>query len=137
MIRFPALDSDLLRNKIEQFIQTIQVIDAPISVELVGRYSHGKTALINEFFSMDTEYSLPEGQGIVNSKITKIEFDSKVSSPICSQVFRDRRENRISLETLKLSVSTNDTNPELIDYYSIKLPVREDYSKPFESKKII
>jgi tRNA U34 5-carboxymethylaminomethyl modifying GTPase MnmE/TrmE len=128
---------DIEISKISKnILQTIQVIDAPISVGLVGRYSHGKTALVNEFFSMDTEYSLPEGEGIVTSKITKVEFDSKVSSPICSQVFRDRRENRISLEALKLSVSTNDTNSELIDYYSIKLPVREDYSKLFESKKI-
>lgn len=128
---------DIKISKISKnILQTIQVIDAPISVGLVGRYSHGKTALINEFFSMDAEYSLPEGEGIVTSKITKVEFDSKVSSPICSQVFRDRRENRISLEALKLSVSTNDTNSELIDYYSIKLPIREDYSKLFESKKI-
>jgi hypothetical protein len=119
---------DIEISKISKnILQTIQVIDAPISVGLVGRYSHGKTALINEFFSMDAEYSLPEGEGIVTSKITKVEFDSKVSSPICSQVFRDRRENRISLEALKLSVSTNDTNSELIDYYSIKLPIREDY----------
>lgn len=119
-------------------LQTIQVIDSPIHVGLLGRYSHGKTALINKFFSIGQDYSLPEGSGIVTSKITLVAFDSSVSSPVCLQVCRDNTENRVSIETLKASVSgqVTDENGEIIDYYSIKLPAKEPFSKLFEEKRI-
>lgn len=128
---------DIEISKISKnILQTIEVIDSPISVGLVGRYSHGKTALINNLFSIDTEYSLPEGEGIVTSKITKVEFDSKVSYPTCHQILRDQRKNKISIEALKLSVTGSDASSELVDYYSIKLATKDDLSRAFESKKI-
>lgn len=126
-------------NKISQNIShTIKVIDSPIYVGLLGRYSHGKTALLNTFFSIDQEYALPEGEGMVTSKITEVAFDSKVSSPVCLEVLRDGSENRINIETLKASVSKKaiDRDAEMVDFYSIKLPAREKFSELFENKKI-
>jgi len=130
---------DVEINKISRKIsQTKEVIDSPIYVGLLGRYSHGKTALINKFFSIGQEYSLPEGSGIVTSKITVVEFDSEISSPVCLQVCRDNTENRVTIEALKASVAGQaiDENTEIIDYYRIKLPAREPFSELFAKKKI-
>lgn len=132
---FREIEISKVSKKVEQ---AIRVLDAPIYVGLLGRYSHGKTALINQFFSVGEEYSLPEGEGVVTSKITLIAFDSKVGSPRCSQVLRDKTEHRITIETLKASVREKvaDANAAVTDYYSIKLPTREPFSRLFEDEKI-
>lgn len=117
--------------------QTRRVINSPIYVGFLGRYSHGKTALINEFFSIRQEYSLPEGEGMVTSKITQVVF-AQISSPHCEQVFRGKNSISISIDTLKASVGGQaiDANTEMIDYYSIQLPAKEPFSELFEKKKI-
>jgi hypothetical protein len=132
---FQEVQVNGISKKIEY---AITVLDSPIHLGLLGRYSHGKTALVNECFSIEPEYALPEGEGVVTSKITKVEFDISKSFPVCLEVYRDGNENRIDIETLKASVKgqTNDTNMEMIDYYSIKLPVREKFSELFANKKI-
>jgi hypothetical protein len=132
---FKEIEISKISRKI---LQTKEVIDSPIHVGLLGRYSHGKTALINKFFSIGQEYSLPEGSGIVTSKITVVEFDSEVSRPVCLQVCRDNTENVVSIEALKASVAGQavDENTEIIDYYRIKLPARESFSELFAKKRI-
>ncbi|BAY23297.1 hypothetical protein NIES2100_30610 [Calothrix sp. NIES-2100] len=134
---FKEIEISRVSKKVEQ---AIEVIKAPVYVGLLGRYSHGKTALINEFFSIREEHSLPEGEGVVTSKVTLIAFDSQIDYPRCSQVLRDKNktENKVSIETLKASVGGKvvDENTEVTNYYSIKLPTKEPFSKLFEDKKI-
>lgn len=132
---FKVIEISKIYKKVSQ---AIRIISAPVYVGLLGRYSHGKTALINEFFSIREEDSLPEGEGVVTSKITLVAFDSKIGSPRCLQVLRDKTENRVSIETLKASVGGKvvDANTAIIDYYSIKLPTNEPFSQLFEKKKI-
>jgi len=149
--KLDALDEPEIKEKFEHFQEVqvkgiskkieyaITVLDSPIHLGLLGRYSHGKTALVNELFSIESEYALPEGEGVVTSKITKVEFlDSSVGRPICLEVYRGGNENKVDIETLKASVKgqTNDTNLDMIDYYSIRLPIREKFSELFANKKI-
>jgi hypothetical protein len=84
-------------------LQAIQTIDSPIYVGLLGRYSHGKTALINQFFSMTQEYALPEGEGIVTSKVTEITFlNEDFGLPQCLEVSRDGSHSLCKLILLKI-----------------------------------
>lgn len=122
----------------KNILQTIRVIESPIYIGLLGRYSHGKTALVNQLFSIEKEYSLPEGEGIVTSKITRVAFNSKASSPICLQFIRGNNEIKVDIEELRASISGQiaDENSEMIDYYSIQIPAKESFSKLLEDKKI-
>ena len=64
--RFVNLYVEKLQKKIDY---TLSVISAPICIAFLGRYSHGKTALVNALFDIPQDYSLPEGEGVVTSKI--------------------------------------------------------------------
>ena len=82
---------DEVRDKIIRFYDTeftkiskrvdysAKLLNSPIYVGLLGRYSHGKTALLNSMFNIREDYRLPEGEGVVTSKITKVVFNSSIT----------------------------------------------------------
>ena len=68
---------DEVRDKISRFYNaefkkiskkvdySAKLLNSPIYVGLLGRYSHGKTALLNSMFNIREDYRLPEGEGVV------------------------------------------------------------------------
>jgi hypothetical protein len=80
--RLERIQPHEIREKVDHFRETeinkinkelnhaVNVLESPVYVGLLGRYSHGKTALVNALFSVEEEYSLPVGEKIVTSKIT-------------------------------------------------------------------
>jgi hypothetical protein len=93
---------------------------------------------------MTQEYALPEGEGIVTSKVTEITFlNEDFGLPQCLEVSRDGSQTKVNIEELKKLVKSSNakdliqTNPaEIVDFYSIKLSAKDAFSKLFASKKI-
>ena len=94
--------------KVEPLIREIdhlsEVIKSPVHVGMLGRYSHGKTALVNALFSLDEECKLPEGDGVVTSKVTYVSFDKELYTPEAYEVKKGGGENQINLAMLRNSV---------------------------------
>ena len=64
--------STLIKDITYELEHTMEVIQSPVFVGLLGRYSHGKSALVNALFSLDETSKLPEGEGVVTSKVTRV-----------------------------------------------------------------
>ena len=120
----------------------IDALNSPVSVGLIGRYSHGKTALLNRMFSIPEEYGLPEGEGIVTSKITRVDFKEGLSFPRAYIVKRTTKEKEeISLKELIESVGPStsiepDEETSIIDYYHLELPAIKGFSVLFARNNI-
>ena len=95
-----------------------KLLNSPIYVGLLGRYSHGKTALLNSMFNIREDYRLPEGEGVVTSKITKVEFKSGITGPKCYEILRDGNSNPLDVYSLKENVRGNSSeNSSMVDFY--------------------
>jgi len=117
--------------------QAVAVLDSPIFVGLIGRYSHGKTALVNALFELDDEFKLPEGESIVTSKVTRVEFNHDIATPRCFKCLIDDTKKQVEIEELKLSVSGKVmTDDSSINFYEMKLPAKKQFAKIFADKKI-
>jgi hypothetical protein len=138
-----------IKEKLTHYVQTevekikkeieygIKVLESPIYAGFLGRYSHGKTALVNKLFSIEEDFSLPEGEGIVTSKITRVEFDGNVITPKCYECNRNGDKSQIDIVSLKENVSGKKTDDNsLIDYYYMKMPSSKPFAKTFENKMI-
>jgi len=128
-----------LRKLLDEIDHTIKVISSPVFVGLIGRYSHGKSALLNSLFDLRDELSLPEGEGVVTSKIIRVDFDKNIASPRAVIVKRNNEEEEVDLEYLKkLAGSTKGSSidPTLIDYLYLTLPPTADFQKLFSKKNI-
>ena len=107
---------------------TLNVMQAPVYVGLLGRYSHGKTALANAIFEIPEEHTLPEGEGIVTSKITKIDFEEKIGYAKAFLIKRSGEKDEIDVEHLRSLAragskdSTSLGQAALIDYLYLQLP---------------
>ena len=112
---------DEVRDKIIRFYDTeftkiskrvdysAKLLNSPIYVGLLGRYSHGKTALLNSMFNIREDYRLPEGEGVVTSKITRVEFKSGITGPKCFEILRDGNSNPLDVYSLKENVRGNSS----------------------------
>jgi predicted GTPase len=129
-----------VKSVLREIDHTINVLRAPVFVGLLGRYSHGKTALANALFGIPEDFTLPEGEGVVTSKITRIDFEGELSIPKAYLVKRDGKREEIEINTLrKLASSEGDEALEeasLIDYLHLQLPPTGEFSKLFADKKI-
>lgn len=124
--------------KIEQEIRhCLKIIDSPVFVGLLGRYSHGKTALVNSLFSLDSEYCLVEGEGVVTSKITRVEFAEDLAQPKFFECYRNGEQSSIDIATLQANVSGKVAeDSSTVDYYFLKLPAVKPFAQVFERKLI-
>lgn len=143
------INEPLIREKLDHFAKTeiikinssiqdaIKTLESPIYIGLIGHYSHGKTALINAIFSINDEFTLPEGKGIVTSKVTHVEFDSTVSTVKCFEQLKTGERKAVNISYLRSSVSgkTTDDNSN-IDYYEMILPAEKEFAKLFADRKI-
>ncbi len=119
----------------------IDALNSPVSVGLIGRYSHGKTALLNRIFSIPQDYGLPEGEGIVTSKITRVDFKERLSFPRAYIVKTTKDKEEISLKELVESVGPStsiepDEDTSIIDYYHLELPAIKGFSVLFARNNI-
>jgi GTPase SAR1 family protein/phage-related protein len=142
------IKTDAIKRKLEGYIETglsginekvedaIKVLDSPIHVGLVGRYSHGKTALVNALFDIDEEFTLPEGEGIVTSKVTYVEFDKDVPWPKCYECLNKGGNNEIDIDVLRANVSGKAEANSAIGFYKLKIPARSDFAMTFAERKI-
>ena len=90
------IDTEVEKIKLE-VIQAIKILDSPVYVGLLGRYSHGKSALANALFSIDPDFCLPEGEGVVTSKITSVEFKGNIFRPKCYECYRGGEKSSIDI----------------------------------------
>lgn len=134
MSRFKTAKVDSLIREIDHLSE---VIKSPVHVGMLGRYSHGKTALVNKLFSLDEECKLPEGDGVVTSKVTYVSFDKELPVPEAYEVKKGGGENLIDLTVLRNSVGRTDHDTSTIDYYKLRLPTEgKDFASLFASKNI-
>lgn len=130
------VDTEVLKTE-QEIRHCIKTIDSPVFVGLLGRYSHGKTALVNSLFSLDSEFSLVEGEGVVTSKITRVEFSENLVTPKCFECYRNGEQSAIDIVTLQASVSgKGGEDNSIIDHYYLKLPAIRAFAQVFEKKMI-
>jgi predicted GTPase len=143
------ISTEEIRLKLEHFMDTeaekfkkeinqvITILDSPINVGLLGRYSHGKTSLLNSLFELPEEQQLAEGEGVVTSRITKVDFSKNISNPKCFEYCRNGEKHLISLSDLQASVSgQGKDDASLIDYYHLQMPCKGPFADIFESNQI-
>lgn len=137
--KFEEVYTPKLTKKIEK---VIEVLNSPVAVGLIGRYSHGKTALLNRIFSIPEEYALPEGEGIVTSQITRVDFEEGLSFPKAYVVKRTGEKEEISLKALRESVGpstsfkADEEDASIVDYYHLELPANKDFGLLFSRDNI-
>lgn len=144
------IDTDDIREVLEDFrdkeakeikdvmSDTVNIIESSIYIGFLGRYSHGKTALINSLFSIDDAYLLPEGEGQVTSKVTRIEFNNSLTFPKCFEVDKKDKRTNINFTFLRNSVGKTLENKDnsTIAYYLMQLVSSSKFGKTFEENKI-
>ena len=123
---------------VESMDRVKTVIASPLHVGFLGRYSHGKTALVNSLFKLDDASSLPEGEGVVTSKVTYVSFQRSISSPCAYEVKEGGAAEQIDLEYLRSRVGKTDYDTSSVNYYKLDLPVDGDgnFASNFADKNI-
>lgn len=133
--KIEGIKTDLIKTEITRFckedvkrveIQLEDVVDkinSPIQIALLGRYSHGKSSLINALFQIKDSYKLPDGPGIVTSKITHVRFHERKEDVV--KVTHDEEEESIGFERFQAEVQGNGDKELLssVDYYKMFLPI--------------
>lgn len=110
-----------VKSTVEEVSHVKNEVESAVYIGMLGRYSHGKSALVNALFNLDEIDKLPEGEGVVTSKVTLVNFDCEDSCAIAYEVNGDE-EKQIDISVLQNSVKQNDA-ASLVDYYKISLPV--------------
>ncbi len=114
----------------------IKILKSPVYIGLLGRYSHGKTALVNSLFSIQDDFKLAEGEGIVTSKITRVEF-ADIPNPKCFEYYRGGSRSQIDISALQESIRGKKIEESSdIDYYHMQMPAKHNFSRLFENKLI-
>lgn len=142
-----SLQRNLLRFKKDRIIplikdidHAIEVVKSPVHIGFLGRYSHGKTALLNVLFNLSDEEKLPEGEGVVTSKVTYASFDKDCFDVQALEIKKGGSVKEINLEDLRRRVGRNvdsyDTSG--VDYFQMTLPTegKGDFAKLFADKRI-
>lgn len=140
------VSSEKLKKELEQYKKVtwnktqnslnnfIDVVKSPIHIGLLGKYSHGKTALINSIFNLSNEEELPTGEQIVTSKISKLSFDSTTYEIKTSEILTTGEVVDIGFEDMKSVVTSGDQSA--INYIDIVFPTKGDFAKAFERNNI-
>ena len=80
------------RPLLEQLDNCSRLLKSPVYVGMLGRYSHGKSALVNSLFLLDEDKKLPEGESVVTSKVIRVAFDDSISSPTAYKYFNGEHD---------------------------------------------
>lgn len=127
----------LIKDITYELEHTMEVIQSPVFVGLLGRYSHGKSALVNALFSLDDTSKLPEGEGVVTSKVTRVDFKKDLYTPNAYEVKKGGVSNPIDIETLRNGVGQSQTDTSSVDYFYLNLPTdNRDFAQLFATKNI-
>ena len=120
---FRGLKNNAIKEIVEDIEHAKSVISSPIYVGLLGRYSHGKSALVNALFKLDDDCRLPEGEGVVTSKVTLVDFDDYPTAQAFAIVSNEDLPRQISINELIGSVgSNNDDESICVESYKLTLP---------------
>lgn len=129
--------STLIKDVTCELEHTMEVIQSPVFVGLLGRYSHGKSALVNALFSLDETAKLPEGEGVVTSKVTRVDFNKELYTPEAYEVKKGGVSSMIDVETLRNGVGQTQADTSSVDYFYMKLPTdNRDFAQLFATKNI-
>lgn len=129
--------STLIKDIMYELDHTMEVIQSPVFVGLLGRYSHGKSALVNALFSLDETSKLPEGEGVVTSKVTRVDFNKDLYAPEAYEVKKGGVSDMIDVETLRNGVGQSQVDTSSVDYFYMKLPTdNRDFAQLFATKNI-
>ena len=114
---------------------TMLLSDSPVFIGMLGRYSHGKSALVNALFGLDgTESELPTGDGVVTSQVTIVNFDTELK---IASAFEQPTKKSITIEDLRIRVKANNIDTSGIAYYEMNLPTGDkEFATKFANKKI-
>lgn len=128
----PKLKSDLkeinyncARPLLEQLDNCSRLLKSPVYVGMLGRYSHGKSALVNSLFLLDEDKKLPEGESVVTSKVIRVAFDDSISSPTAYKYFNGEHDCEQFAEYAdfqKTAQSKNEDNSG-VAFLEAKIPV--------------
>lgn len=132
--RFVTSKVEPLEKKIDHLVE---VIKSPVHVGMLGRYSHGKSALVNALFDLGDDSKLPEGDGVVTSKVTYVSFDKDLLDSEAYEVKKGGEEVLINLNELRNSVGRTDKDTSGINYYKLRLCAEnKDFAQSFARQNI-
>jgi hypothetical protein len=127
---------DLQRIKDE----TLALLKAPLYVGFLGRYSHGKSSLINALLDLQEGLRLPVGETVTTSKVCVVEFDETLSEPEYIETELDlNRETSIgSGQFTQRVISPEGVNQSSSPSYMLRIPgnVANDISRVFQEASI-
>ncbi len=128
-----------MRDEINKWIEKVEVVSASeIFIGVVGRYSHGKSSLLNAILVGYGEGKkgeiLPTGEGIVTAIPTIIRFRREISEPR----FRKGIDGEIlTLEDYKSWVR-NPGDTSVVNALHIEMPVGDDpFKKELCDKSVV
>ncbi len=128
----PKLKSDLkdvnynsAKPLLEQLDKCDRLMKSPIYVGMLGRYSHGKSALVNALFLLDEGDKLPEGESVVTSKITRVAFDDTISSATAFKHFNGDHDCEMfgQYSDFQKAAQSKDDDNSTIAFLEAKIPV--------------
>ena len=133
----PKLKSDLkevnaisVKPLLDQLEECGRLMTSPFYVGVLGRYSHGKSALVNHLFLLEEEDKLPEGDSVVTSKITRVVFDDHISKPMAymhSNGEQDKNGKPFnSYSEFQKSAQSKDDDNSNIAFLEARIPFGED-----------
>lgn len=130
----PKVKSDLkevnfncARPLVAQLDNCARLMKAPVYVGMLGRYSHGKSALVNSLFLMDEDTKLPEGESVVTSKVTRVSFDETVSTPTAYKHYNgsNDREQFAEYADFQKTAQSKDEDNSGIAFLEANIPISE------------
>ena len=130
----PKMKSDLkevnfnyAKPLVAQLDNCVRLMKAPVYVGMLGRYSHGKSALVNSLFLMDEDSKLPEGESVVTSKVTRVSFDETVSTPTAYKHYNgsNDREQFAEYADFQKTAQSKDEDNSGIAFLEANIPISE------------
>lgn len=128
----PKLKSDLkeinyncAKALVEQLDKCDRLLRAPVYIGMLGRYSHGKSALVNSLFLLDEDNKLPEGESVVTSKVTRVAFDEDITSATAYKYFNGDQdcEQFAEYSEFQKAAQSKDEDNSGIAFLEAKIPV--------------
>ena len=110
----------------EQLDNCDRLMKSPVYVGMLGRYSHGKSALVNSLFLMDEDTKLPEGDSVVTSKVTRVLFDDSIWYATAYKYYGSNdREPFAEYADFKNKVRSKDEDNSGIAFLEANIPISE------------
>lgn len=137
--QFQIFNSIAIPRLRERYQSVEALLRSPLYVGFIGKYSHGKTSLVNALFELSGNDLLPTGKGVVSSCVTRVEFDDSLETQERRKISPDGVEEIISTSGnwQGLVDSREFDSPGLTPGYIFKLPGRHsDLAKQFTRNNI-